>query len=264
MLTDQRRIEITKIIYSEGKAYISELAKKFDVTGETIRRDLNVIVKDGKIKKVHGGAICIKKPLREEKYDVRVLKSPEQKHCIGKFAAKLIEDNDIIAVDTGTDAESFISEISGVRGVKIITNSLKIAQILTEKRRRGDFDGSIIMLGGDIDDETGCAYSPLADEMLSHFIADKAFIGATAVDTDGVMSWETAHGIFTEKLCRMAEKRYLLADSDKFGKHSFYHICSIDELDMIITDNKYKISDSFKEICEKSGCKLEIAECSYE
>lgn len=264
MLTDQRRAEIIKIIYTEGKAYISELAKRFNVSGETIRRDLNEIIKEEKIKKVHGGAICTRRPVREEKYEVRVLKAPDQKRCIGKRAAKLIEDNDIIAVDTGTDIESFVSEINGVTGIKIITNSLKISQILTDKRKHEDFEGDIIMLGGDIDPETDCAYSPLTNEMLSLFIADKAFIGATAVNSEGIMSWETSHGVFTKKLCSIAGKRYLLADSDKFGKHSFYHICSIDELDMIITDDKYEISKSFRDRCKQSGCRLEIAECKNE
>lgn len=264
MLTDQRRNEIIRIIYSEGKAYISELAQRFNVSGETIRRDLNSIVKSESIKKVHGGAICVKKPLREDSYAVRRLKNAEQKREIGKFAASLVEDNDIIALDTGTDTESFAEQIHGVCGIKIITNSLRIAQILTDKRKNGDFDGKIIMLGGEIDSDTECAYSPLTTQMLSHFVADKAFIGATTVNNDGIMSWETAHGVFTGELCRMAEKTILLADSEKFRKHSFYHICPINEIDMIITDDKNTISDGFYDICRKSGCKIETVQCKGE
>lgn len=264
MLTDQRRNEITRIIYREGRAYISELALRFDVSGETIRRDLNEISKNENIKKVYGGAICVKKPLREDSYEVRRLKNHEQKLAIAKFAARLVQSNDIIAVDTGTVTECFVNEINGVQGLKVITNSLKIAQILTDKRQRGDFAGNIIMLGGDIDSETGCAYSPLTNEMLSHFVADKAFIGATAVNTDGAMTWETSHGIFTGELCRMAERCFLLADSCKFEKHSFYRSCSINEIDTIITDDKNTISDSFKETCKANGCKLNIVNINGE
>ncbi len=258
MLTDQRREEIIRIIYTEGKAYISELADLFKVSGETIRRDLNEIVKREKIKKVHGGAVCIKRPIREDHYDIRKLKNHEQKLAIGKYAAQLIRDNDIIAMDTGTDTESLAAQINGVHGVIIITNSLNIAQILSNKRKNGDFDGQIIMLGGDIDSDTDCAYSPLTNEMLSRFVVDKAFIGATAINAQGITSWDIRHGVFTEGLCKVAQKCYFLADSDKFGKHSFYHICPISEIDVIITDDKYPISEMFKEICKKSNCHLEI------
>lgn len=92
------------------------------------------------------------------------LKTQSRSWEIGKFAASLIEDNDIIALDTGTDTESFAEQIQGVCGIKIITNSLKIAQILTDKRKNGDFDGKIIMLGGEIDSDTECAYSPLTTQ----------------------------------------------------------------------------------------------------
>lgn len=260
MLTDQRREEITRIIYTEGRAYISELADLFNVSGETIRRDLNEIVKNNKIKKVHGGAVCINKPVREEHYDIRKMKNYKQKLAIGKYAAKLIGNNDIIAMDTGTDTESLAFNIRGVKGIIIITNSLKIAQVLSDKRKRGDFDGQIIMLGGDIDSDTDCAYSPLTNEMLSRFAVDKAFVGATAINSLGITSWDIRHGVFTEQLCKVAEKCYFLADSDKFGKHSFYNICPISDLDAIITDNKYPISEMFKESCKKNNCQIYIVD----
>lgn len=258
MLSDQRQYEITQIIYNEGKANISELAERFHVTSETIRRDLNTITANEKIKKVHGGAISTKRPLREDSYEKRKTKNYEAKRQIGIHAATFVCDNDIIAIDSGTDTESLANAIFNVSNIKVLTNSMPIAGILSKKQRHGDFTGEIILLGGEINPENESAYGMLTNKILNSFTLDKAFVGATAVSPAGVMSWNASEGIFTATMIERAERVYLLAESDKFDKNSFYCICPLKSLDGIITDDENEISDRMKQLCVVSKTKLQI------
>lgn len=258
MLSAERREMITDIIISEGAAYISDIAERFNVSGETVRRDLAEIAKDRRIRRVHGGAVYVKRPLREAEYAVRRARNTDVKRAIGRHAAKLVRDNDIIAVDAGTDVESFISELRGLHGLKIITNSLEVARILAEKRHFGELDASAVMIGGDIDHATECTFGAYASEMLSRFVADKAFIGATAVSSDGAYAWETSHGVFARGLMQIARKSYLLAESDKLGERSFHRICALSDIDMIITDDRREVPENLRESCIRDGCRLAV------
>ena len=262
MLTDQRRNEISAYIYRNGKASVTELAEIFEVSGETIRRDLAAIEKKrNNIKKVHGGAVLKQMPMREDSYEQRLYKNTDIKRRLGEYAASLIGNGEIIAVDAGTDTECFADSIRGVEGIKIITNSLNIAKRLTSKIRGGDFTGSVILLGGNVDIENNCACDELTNTMLSQFSVDKAFIASTAVSTNGIMSWKMSHGLYTRRLIDRADKVYLISDSDKIGNDSFFNIAPIYDIDMIITDNKNSIDCTFRSFCEKSGCEIKIIDC---
>ena len=148
MLAEQRQSEIREIIRREGKAYISELATQYGVSSETIRRDLFTLATSGKIKKVHGGAIAVGQPQREESYALRKNKNSERKKKIGALAATLVCDGDMIGIDQGASAEAFAEALRGFRNLKIFTGSLGVAQILMHKLLDGELEREVILLGG--------------------------------------------------------------------------------------------------------------------
>ena len=133
MLSEQRQYEMTELICREGKASISELAEAFNVSCETIRRDLITISKGNLVRKVHGGAIAVRHSIRDESYAARQAQSSHSKQKIGERSALLIKDNDIVGIDSGTCAEALARSIQNVHNVTFIVHSLSVANILADK-----------------------------------------------------------------------------------------------------------------------------------
>lgn len=246
MFADERKAKILEIISREGNVRINNLSKEFNVSAETIRRDLNELSLDKKIHKVHGGAIAVKHPIREENYETRVKLNYESKKRIGQYAASLISDGDIIALDYGATTEEIARSIYNLKDITVITNFLKTANILVEKQRHGDFTGKIIFIGGTLDSGTARTGGEIALSVLSRFTADKAFLCATSISPNGIMMWDENEGGFSACLCSHASETYVVADSTKFDKESFYKFLEFNQVDHIITDDEHEISDQTK------------------
>ena len=260
MLSDQRRAEMAEWICREGKADITELAEYFQVSGETVRRDLNVIADGKKIRKVHGGAIAPRPPVRDESYAERLVHNSYHKKKIGEYAVRFLENNDVIAIDAGTNAECFAESIYHIQNLKIITYSLPVASILSRKLTAGDFTGSVILTGGKLNPETQTVYGAEALSELQRYRVNKAFLSATAVDETGVMSWTEDDGLLTAALLSHADRAYVLAESDKLDRQSFFRIASFQGINALITDGKQPASDALKKALKESSAELCIAD----
>ena len=246
MFADERKSMILEAILRDGSGYIADLSRQFHVSDETIRRDLNELSKDKKILKVHGGAIAIKHPIREENYKTRVKQNCEAKKKIGQYAASLISDGDIISFDYGATAEEIARSIYNLKNITLITNSFTIANILTEKQQNGDFTGKIIFIGGAVDCETSKTGGEIAMSVLNRFMADKAFVCATSISQSGIMMWDESEGEFSAALSKRSSETYVVADSTKFDKESFYKFLDFNLVNHIITDDENKISEQTK------------------
>lgn len=259
MLSDQRKYEIEQIICREGRAYVRELAERFGVSDETIRRDISAISANKRVRKVHGGAVAVRHASPEASYSVRRSKNTEIKLAIGRLAAQKVQDNDIIGINAGTTGEALASEIFAVKNVRIITNSLPIASILAQKKHAGDFDGEIILLGGEVDAETQTIFGMGTVSALQHYLINKAFVSVTAVSPAGVMMWRESDGIFSEQLIKLSEKKYIISESDKIGENSFYKACGLEDADCLITDGVHPIGGAMQSVLEGCGIAVEIA-----
>lgn len=258
MFADERKLMILEIISREGNAYINDLSRRFNVSAETIRRDLNELDKDKKILKVHGGAIAVKHPVREENYSTRIKKNSAAKKKIGEYAAGLISNGDIVALDYGTTTEEIARSLYNLQNIVLITNSFTIAYILTKKQRQGDFTGKIIFIGGIVDCKTSETGGEIALSDLNRFTVDKAFISATSISQRGIMMWDEKEGEFSSALSKNSNETYVVADSSKFGKDSFYKFLDFHQVNHIITDDENEIGDQTKSIITSGGIQLHI------
>jgi len=258
MFADERKAMILEAILRDGSGYIADLSRQFHVSDETIRRDLNELSKDKKILKVHGGAIAIKHPIREENYKTRVKQNCEAKKKIGQYAASLISDGDIISFDYGATAEEIARSIYNLKNITLITNSFTIASILTEKQKNGDFTGKIIFIGGAVDCETSKTGGEIAMSVLNRFMADKAFVCATSISQSGIMMWDESEGEFSAALSTRSSETYVVADSTKFDKESFYKFLDFNRVNHIITDDENKISDQTKSAICLGNARLHV------
>ena len=258
MFADERKSMITEIIMREGNVSISDLSREFNVSTETIRRDLNELSMDKKVLKVHGGAIAIKHPIREENYSTRVKQNYEAKKKIGQYAAGLISDGDIISFDYGATTEEIARSIYNVKNITLITNSFNIANILTQKQQQGDFTGKIIFVGGTVDCENLRTSGEITLSVLNRFMVDKAFISVTSISQNGIMMWNESEGEFSSTLSKKSSETYIVANSTKFDKESFYKFLDFKEVNHIITDNENKISEHTKSAISLGNAKLHI------
>ena len=259
MLLDQRQLEMAEWIMREGRATVSDLAEHFAVSSETVRRDLNVICTGGKIKKVHGGAVAVRGTLvRDGDYTVRREKHVRQKREIGRRAARLLCDNDVIAMDSGTCTEAMAREIYGVHNLCVITASLPLASVLAQKLGAGDFDGRVIFLGGTVSPEgqNTCGVQTVAE--LKKYSIDKAFLGATAVSAKGVMVWNENDGHFTSALIEQAQRSYILAESQKLGGRSFYLAAPLSGVALLLTDDLQPMGAEMREAVKAAGLEVEL------
>ena len=259
MLAKTRQDGMREIILRNGRATITELAEKFNVTTETVRRDLTVLSAKSPIRRVHGGAVLLPPILEDRDYEIRRITAPEEKRQIGLLAADSISSGDIVYIDEGSVTEAFAEAIVGLENLKIVTPSIQIAAVIQRKLKRGDLSGTLIQLGGVIEPTTGAVHSGDCFDQISRMNFTAAFFGATAVSEEGALFWSTAMAQFTRSVLARAEKRICLAESDKFGKTSFCLCAGFGMIDRIITDDTHPIPDSIIRAIRQSGTDLSIA-----
>jgi DeoR/GlpR family transcriptional regulator of sugar metabolism len=227
-----RKKTILERLVREEKLYVPVLAEELNVSSETIRRDLDRLEKAGKLKKVYGGAILATSDSGEPPFDQKKMINEKEKRAIGKLAAALVEDNDIVMLGNGTTVIEIIRFLNDKNNVTIITHSAPVMQLAMEV-----FKGRIIFIGGEVDVRQKSTIGPLSDLMLRHMKANKAFISAGGVSTvDGITDYDLNQAHMSHILKERSEQVIVLADYTKLGKTTFAHVCQLEDISTIISD----------------------------
>jgi len=232
MFLEERRQNILKILKEKKKATVSELANIFAVSEVTIRKDLEALEKLNLLERTHGGAIIGEAIVDVPAIYQRKILNKEVKEKIGAKAIDLINDNEIIILDSGTTTFEIAKNIKMFNSLTVITNSLEICTELTK------YDGiRVIATGGEIIKDNLSMRSLVAEQMLQNYKATKAFIGVSALSIEH--GFTTSDGIaanIKKQMIKSAETVIVVSDSSKFGKVSFCPVCEYDEIDVLITD----------------------------
>ncbi len=230
LLTPEREEIILSELGEEAKT-ISELSLKLDVSEATVRRDLLSLEEQGKIKRVHGGAVRVKfsesEPVFNEKETIR----PGEKERIAKLALGLINDKDTIYLDGGSTVLALAKMLGVKKGLTVVTNSLMAAAELMESGH------NLIIVGGKFRPLSRTLVGPLTSKTIETLHFDKAFLGTIGFTVEDGISTTDADEAFTKELVlKRADKAILLADSSKLGKKSFAVSGSLADIDVVITD----------------------------
>ncbi len=260
MLTNARQKMIESIALRDGEVIISRVAKELGVSIETIRRDINAMCEQNLLFKVHGGAVPAQVPVSEASYRQRKKSNPAVKNRIGKAAANLIKNNDVVALSTGSTVEAVASHIKGVHNVCVLTNSLPVSQILSELQERDDYNGKTILFGGELHPTEHLTFGAATCEQIRNYFADIVFISAAALSEQGLMSTNTEEGNVTAELMSCASKVVLVIESKKIGKRSVYRFALPKKIHMIITDGDTPISEEMLRCFEENNINLQIIE----
>lgn len=250
MLAAERRNEILTQLRQEGRVIVADLSKKYDVTEETIRRDLEKIEQDGFAERTYGGAVLKENSKDELPFLVRKRANVEAKKRIAARIGGMIEDGDRIMLDASTTALFVAKQIRQKKDITVITNSIEILLELS------DVEGWRVMsTGGTLRPEALSLLGYQAERMVSEFYVDKAIISCKGIDFHkGISDFNERESGLKKQMLSSASTRILAVDGNKFGKVSFTKILDFAELDMIVTD--YELDEAWLEKLE--DCKVEV------
>lgn len=256
MLAEKRRSKIFEIVNNQSSVTIEELLETFEVSRMTLWRDLQYLEKKGLIRRVHGGAMKIDKlNEKEEEFQKRRQNNYKQKHEIAKFAANYyINDSDIIFLDGGSTVIEIIPYLKK-KGITLLTNGLYT--LFSASKFISHIN--VIGTGGVLRKSSYTFVGAKAEEFFKDYKVNTAFISGTGFTIeDGVMDPDPLEMQVKKIMCNNAEKIVVLMDSSKFKKRSLLGLITIDQIDVLITDNR--VSQDFLEVLKSKKLDVKIVD----
>lgn len=234
MLAVERRKRILEKVYEEKKVIVSGLSREFNVSEETIRRDLEKLAEEGHIIKSYGGAVINERGNIDLPFNVRWKSSALGKQKIAELIREEIQDGEHIFLDASTTAVFIAKNIKCKKHMTIITNSIENLLELS------DVSGwDIISTGGLLKAGSMALIGKKAADGIECYNADKLFFSCKGLDLEkGVLEGNDEMAGIKQSMINSAARVYLAADSSKFDKVAFSRICPLSRLDAIVTDQR--------------------------
>lgn len=230
MIGTQRQNEILEYINRHGSISVKQIVKKFFVSEATARRDLNALEEFGTIRRVFGGATLLVGPDKQVPLFVRERENEKEKDLLGQKAATLLADGNVLFIDGSSTVQFLIPYLTKYKDIVVITNGLKIAELLSEKNIKVYLAGGLLM--GNSSVLTG----PETENFINNFNADICFISCKGFSENGKLtdtSYEETQ--IRKAFLKNAKKKVVLLTSNKIGKTYLHTLCHKDEVDVIIT-----------------------------
>jgi DeoR family glycerol-3-phosphate regulon repressor len=247
-----RQADILALARDAGRLDVEALAERFDVTPQTIRKDLNELCEQGLLQRYHGGAM-LPSGVANLAYESRRQLATEAKRRIGQKAAELIPNDCSLLVNIGTTTEQVAMALRGHKGLMVITNNMNAVNIL-----RGYDDIEVIVAGGVLRHSDGGIVGAPAVEFLRQFKVDYAVIGTSAIDEDGsLLDYDYREVEVARKIVETARCVILVADSLKYERSAPVRIGHISEVDHFVTDATPP--ERLQRICADHDVKVEVA-----
>ncbi len=252
MALNIRQTEILEIARAEGRVVVEDLAQRFDVTLQTIRRDLTELAEAGLLDRVHGGAVP-RTGVSNIGYEARRKMNETAKAAIARACAAHIPDNSSMILNLGTTTEAVARELIHHRNITVVTNNMNVANILVANP-----GCEIMVAGGALRRSDGGLVGELTTQFIEQFKVDFAIIGTSALDRDGdLLDFDLAEVRVSRAIIRQARQSFLVTDHSKLGRSAPARIASLSELDAVFTDQQ--LPGSLMQACEGWGTKVVVA-----
>ncbi len=234
LIPAQRRERIQEYLAVHQIARTADLMSLLETSEATVRRDLEWLEADGFLERTHGGAILSQRITAEPEYLQRVNKNPEEKRQIGVLAASLIDDGEIVFINSGTTTTQVIHNIRADAGISIFTNNLNAALEMGEPGFQHH------LLGGEYQPRSKSSAGRFAIENLRQVYANKAIVGVDGISLKHGCTVPTnaEAEVVRQMIERTKGQIIVVADHSKWGVVSNFQIASIDEVDLLVTDEK--------------------------
>lgn len=252
MYAEERRRAIADRASADGRVEVAALAAEFDVTPETIRRDLSDLERRNVVRRVHGGAIAAEPFTGELRLTEKATVRAAEKRRIAQAALARVPDGGIILIDAGTTTGELANLLPDT-ALTVITNALPIATTLAERTQL-----TVLCVGGRVRGRTMATVDAWATRMLGDLRVDTAFVATNGVSVErGLSTHDPAEAAVKAAMIACARHVVLLADHTKFGAEHFVRYASLGQIDTVITDGG--LADAHIEALEDAGPRVVIA-----
>lgn len=254
MMKEQRHEIIMEELIKHGSVLVTDLVRLLDVSAVTVRKDLTELEKSDKLYRSHGKAVLINPYINNRSVSEKEKFATDEKHAIGREAARLITRNDSICIASGTTVHALARNIQPIHKLTVVSASLAVSNILSQHE-----DVDIIQLGGVMRHSSLSVVGEYAARFLAQCSFSKLYLGVDGIDIDyGITTTDMREAALNNKMIDAAQKTIVLADSSKFGRRGFAKIADMDSVDVIITDAG--ISPKVIKQIEDLGIELIIAQ----
>ncbi|WP_099224813.1 DeoR/GlpR family DNA-binding transcription regulator [Listeria costaricensis] len=234
MLAFERREQILNTLYKEKKVFVSALAESFDVTEETIRRDLEKMEREGIVTRTYGGATLNIHTNEDLPYQTRGTINMEEKKAIARHVSEFINDSDTLMADTSSTAFEALRELAVQKNhLTVITNSVIALQEFSQNQFH------LISTGGSLRAKSRSLVGPLSHEALKRYHVDTAILSCKGLSRQkGITDSNDPEADLKKIMLEQANKVILLADHTKFDEVALVKITDFHLIDVLITDQK--------------------------
>ena len=247
-----RQQQILVLARQSGSVQVEDLALRFEVTPQTIRKDLNELCDERLLARTHGGAM-LSSGVENVAYEARRELAAREKVVIGERAAQLIPNNCSLFINIGTTTEEVARALTRHEGLLVITNNIHVATILMPLPKI-----EVIVVGGMLRKSDGGIVGEAAVDFITQFKVDYAVIGASAIDDDGSMlDFDYREVRVSKAIVNNARSVILVSDAMKFTRSAPIRIGHITEVDVFVTDRTPP--EPVVDICRHGGVQIEVA-----
>lgn len=252
-ITERHQI-IIKTLQDKDHLNVQDLSRQMKVSDVTIRKDLKLLEDKGLLFRTHGGAAKSNPYTNDKPVAEKERLNAEEKRLIAKTAAAMIGHNDSIIIASGTSMLALARAINPEGRLTVITSALHVALELSQHP-----NVDVLQLGGQLRQSSSSVMGPYAEQILTDVSCSILFLGVDGIDMEvGLTTTSLMEARLNQKMIDAAQVTVVLADSSKFGKRGLGKICSLDNIQHIITDSG--ISSEMVKLIEEKGVSVTIAD----
>lgn len=233
MTTYERRQSLLDILRKQPGLRVPELAKALDVSDGTVRNDLNALEEEGRLKRVHGGAVLKEQnQFQNNSFVRRYGQNVVAKIMIARKAAFLVKDGDSIFLDASSTAYYLARELSKLRELRIVTNGFEVARELAENP-----SNNVILIGGVVNNNSSSVTGLLSERIIEEMSIEKTFLSCSGFSLErGMTEILLAEAQIKRKVIESSQQLYALVDSSKFGREDLTPFARPERITRLFTD----------------------------
>jgi DeoR/GlpR family transcriptional regulator of sugar metabolism len=256
MLIPERQTRLKELLARRGMCDLETLSAQLEVSQSTIRRDLDSLEQSGILRRTHGGVIWVGEKAtggtRPYAFDQRMGYQLDAKRQIARTARNLVQPGDTVLIDGGTTTFYLAQELLG-QPMQLVTNSLPIANLFLN-----DENVELVVTGGLMYPRYGVLLGPMAENVLSTIHTKIMFLSVAGIHEGSLYNQNLLLVQSERRMMEQSQQVVLLADSSKFGQQALAKLCSIDEIDIVVSDSG--LTEKHRAEVQRAGCELIIAE----
>jgi DeoR family glycerol-3-phosphate regulon repressor len=253
MILSRRQQQLLLRIRHDGYAAIEALAEDFEVTPQTIRRDINTLCEQGLLTRYHGGAGVPSSSIENIAYSARQILNMEGKQRIAEMIARHIPHHASLFINIGTTTEEAAKALRHHDALRVITNNLNVAAILCDNPSI-----EVIVAGGLVRHRDRAITGEVTIDFVSQFKVDYGIIGISGIESDGTLLDFDYHEVrVSQAMLRQSRKVFLVADHSKFNRNALVRLGDLSQIHALFTD--LPVPDELRPVLEEAKTEVHVA-----